>query len=321
MQATSNIPVTRLAPSPTGRMHAGNVFAALVTWLLARSQGGRVLLRIEDVDTGRARPRFAVQILDDLEWLGLTWDGPVVYQSQRTELYLDALERLDARGLLYPCFCTRADLHAADAPHAADGTVVYPGTCRDLTAEQVARKSAQHAPALRLKVPPAGDPAGIVTFHDQLQGDVECELAVSVGDYLVRRSDGLFAYQLAVVVDDLCQGVNLLVRGCDLLPSTPQQLYLRRLLRQAGMCADVVTEGPEAFYHLPLMVNPEGKRLSKRDGSCDMGTLRNTYRTPEALLGHLAHVTGIVPGPEQPLSAQQMLPLFSLEPLKCRWTV
>lgn len=310
-------PITRIAPSPTGRMHAGNVFAALMAWLIARREGGQVLLRIEDIDTGRARPAYTDLVLQDLEWLGLTWDGPVVYQSERTDLYLEALDLLDRRGLLYPCFCTRADLHAASAPHTVDETPVYPGTCRSLSAHQRGEAEKRHAPAWRLMVPPTGDAQGSITFHDHLQGRVDCDLGTAVGDFIVRRSDGLFAYQLAVAVDDLVQGVSLLVRGCDLLGSTPQQLYLRQLLADQGMGETVETSS----YHLPLLVDTDGRRLSKRDGSCDLQTLREVFRTPEALLGHIAHMTGIVDSPDQPLSLAEILARFSLEPLKLRWAI
>lgn len=318
-------------------MHAGNVFAALVSWLVAKREGGKVILRIEDLDPDRSRQEYADQIMDDLAWLGLEWDGPVFYQSQRTDIYEEALSLLENRGLIYPCYCTRADLHAANAPHETDGTAVYPGLCRNLTEAERAKKALTRNPALRLMVPAEGEAAGRIRFHDVLQGEVECELATSVGDFIVRRSDGAFAYQLAVVVDDLLQGVTLTVRGCDLLESTPQQLYLRRLLVDAGfgnapmtsaiVASEAVSPAPESqlrFCHVPLIVNAEGKRLSKRDHDCDMGYLRERFGTPDALFGHLARLTGVIVDEGDTgrhIALDELLDCFALDPLKLRWAL
>ena len=302
-------------------MHAGNVFAALVSWLLAKREGGKVILRIEDLDPDRSRRDYADQIMGDLAWLGLEWDDPVMYQSERTEIYTEALSLLEARGLIYPCYCTRADLHAASAPHGTDGTVVYPGLCRGLSDSERAERAKTRNPALRLMVPSEGEPEGTIRFHDMLQGEVECDLATSVGDFIVRRSDGAFAYQLAVVVDDLLQGVNLTVRGCDLLDSTPQQLYLRKLLVEDGFAKD---GDMLRFCHVPLIVNAEGKRLSKRDHDCDMGYMRERFKKPEALLGYLAHLTGVIVDEDDawsPISLDELLGRFTLEPLKLRWAL
>lgn len=308
---------TRIAPSPTGRMHAGNVFAALMAWLIARREDGQVLLRIEDLDTGRARPIYSDLILRDLEWLGLTWDGPVVYQSERNDLYAEALDLLDSEGLLYPCFCTRADLHTESAPHTADETPIYPGTCRTLSEEQREEAARRHAPAWRLMVPPAGTAQGTIVFQDRLQGLVECDLGTSIGDFIVRRSDGLFAYQLAVTVDDLVQDVGIIVRGCDLLKSTPQQLHLHRILADKGMGHNL----EPVCYHLPLMVDSGGRRLSKRDNDCDLQILRESYRTPEALLGHIAYRAGIIEGPDRPIPLDELLACFDIDALKMRWVI
>lgn len=318
---------TRIAPSPTGRMHAGNVFAALASWLIGRKSAGEVVLRIEDLDRGRSRPRFIDAIRSDLDWLGFDFDGETVYQSRRADIYRSALDVLDGQGLLYPCFCSRADLHAASAPHTADGDLVYPGTCRDLSAEeQSAHRAKGQAGALRLRVPDAGDPAGIVSFHDVLQGQVTCELGLACGDFIVRRSDGEFAYQLAVVVDDLLQDVNCIVRGYDLLPSTPPQLYLRHLLEESDFAACEEKAGitaPEAlsFYHVPLFVGADGRRLSKRNHDCGMDVLREAYGTPEALLGHIAHASGLIEGPETPMGLSEILERFDLDALKLRMAV
>ena len=279
----------RFAPSPSGRMHLGNLFCALLSYLSVKSRGGEWILRIEDLDTARCRPDYARQVEEDLRWLGLAWDeggsagGPVApyFQSERTALYEAALARLRGMGLVYPCFCTRAQLHAASAPHREDGLTVYPGTCRGLTPEDIARREAAgRKGALRLRVPEE-----TVTFTDGHLGEVTEYLPTDCGDFLLRRSDGLFAYQLAVVVDDAAMGVTEVVRGADLLSSTPRQLLLYELLGW---------EAPE-FYHFPLLLSPDGRRLSKRDGDLGLGALRERY-TPEEIIGKLAYLAGQNPG-------------------------
>ncbi len=302
--ATDERVLGRFAPSPSGRMHLGNVFSCLVAWLSARSQGGRIVLRIEDLDT-RCRQEWADALMRDLEWLGLTWDEGPFYQHERIELYEEALAKLTAAHLVYPCFCTRSELHAASAPHASDGTPVYAGTCRDLSAEEVAQRSRLRPPALRLKVPAVDDAANVVEFVDRVYG-AKCEtLATECGDFLVRRSDGVFAYQLAVVVDDARMGVTEVVRGCDLLGSTPRQMYLQNLLGY-----------PHPHYaHIPLLVAADGRRLSKRDRDCDTEGLRERFGTPERLLGWLACRAGIAPD-EKPRGAEELIPLFSWDTLR-----
>ena len=275
------MPVTgRFAPSPSGRIHLGNILCCLLAWLSARRQGGRIVLRIEDLDTARCPRRYADRMVEDLRWLGLTWDeGPETggpngpyYQSERTALYQAALEKLEEKGLVYPCFCTRAELHAASAPHREDGQTVYPGTCRSLTPEQAAERARRRAPALRLRVPE--EDWGVEDGH---MGVYRENLARDCGDFLLRRSDGMFAYQLAVVVDDAAMGVTEVVRGADLLSSTPRQLLLYRLL---GL------QEP-AFYHLPLLLDSDGRRLSKRNADAGLDTLGERYTAPE-ILGKLA---------------------------------
>lgn len=298
--------VGRFAPSPSGRMHLGNVFSCLCAWLSARSQGGSIVLRIEDLDDRCKRPELAAQLIDDLAWLGLEWDEGPYYQHDRLDLYESALRQLQDAGLTYPCFCTRAELHAASAPHASDGTPIYRGACRGLSAEEVARRSALRAPATRLRVPDIDDLAGdVIEFVDRTYG-AQCEaLATECGDFLVRRSDGVFAYQLAVVVDDAAMGVTEIVRGCDLLGSTPRQIYLQHLL---GL--------PTPHYaHIPLLMSPDGRRLSKRDRDLDLGELRARFGTPEALLGWLAGQTGIAPD-TTPRSAEQLVEHFSWDVIR-----
>ena len=294
--------VGRFAPSPSGRMHLGNVFSSLVAWLSAKSQGGRMVLRIEDLDD-RCRQEYADQIMRDYEWLDLTWDVGPIHQRDRTQVYEEALRSLTDRGLTYPCFCSRAELHAASAPHASDGTPIYAGACRNLSPAEVAERSRLRAPATRLRVPVVDNVTDdVIEFVDRAYG-AQCEaLATECGDFLVRRSDGVFAYQLAVVVDDAAMGVTEVVRGCDLLSSTPRQIYLQNLL---GL--------PHPTYaHVPLLMAPDGRRLSKRDHDCGMDGLRERFGTPEALLGWLAGKTGIAPDCE-PRSAEELAGIFSWE--------
>ena len=281
-------------------MHAGNVFAALMAWLGVRSAGGRMVLRIEDLDPRAHRPEATRQLLDDLRWLGLDWDEGPYYQSKRTEVYVEALRSLKERGLTYPCFCTRAELHAATAPHASDGTVLYAGTCRGLSPDEVARKEGTRAPATRLIVPREDDPAGTIAFYDLVYGPQREVLAHSCGDFLVRRSDGIMAYQLAVVVDDALMGITQVVRGNDLLGSTARHIYLQRLL---GYDQPV-------YAHVPLLVAPDGRRLSKRDKDLDLGEIRAHDAGPERLLGRLAATVGLAQDGEE-VTASQLVSRFS----------
>lgn len=274
--------VGRFAPSPSGRIHMGNLLCCLLAWLSARQKDGKVVLRIEDLDTARCKRPYALQMIDDLLWLGLDWDeGPGVggkdepyYQSERTALYEQALEKLRQKGLLYPCYCTRSELHAASAPHRSDGQVIYAGTCRGLSGEERAEKN--RPPAMRLMVPEKD-----WGFTDGHMGYYMEDLAKECGDFLLRRSDGMFAYQLAVVVDDAAMGVTEVVRGSDLLSSTPRQLYLYDLL---GL------QAPE-FIHFPLLLAPDGRRLSKRDADAGLDEARGKL-TAEEILGQLAYLGG-----------------------------
>lgn len=284
----------RFAPSPSGRMHLGNVFSALLAWLSVRSQGGELVLRIEDLDPERCRPEYAETLRDDLRWLGLDWDREQTPQSCRTEAYAEAFARLEAQGLVYPCYCTRGELHAASAPHASDGRVLYAGTCRHLT--EAERRAKAKAPAWRLVAPDRE-----YGFRDGLQGEFSENLARDCGDFIIRRADGVYAYQLAVVVDDAAGGITQVVRGMDLLDSTPRQLYLYELL---GLT-------PPAFFHVPLLTAPDGRRLSKRERDLDLGALRQTH-TPEELLGKLAFLAGIRERPE-PASAAELAEDFRWE--------
>ena len=286
----------RYAPSPSGRMHLGNLMCCLLAWLSAKSKGGQVLLRIEDLDTVRCPRVYADAIMDDLAWLGLAADGPTptVYQSERSEIYQQYYDILLKKGLVYPCFCSRSQLHAASAPHRSDGQVVYAGTCRGLSDAEVARRSLTRAPAFRVRVPDEE-----IAFTDGHLGRYAENLARDCGDFYLRRADGVFAYQLAVVVDDALMGVTEVVRGSDLLSSTPRQLWL---YRELGLTA------PQ-FYHLPLLLAPDGRRLSKRDGDQSLENLRARY-TPQEIIGKLAYVCGLqdIPAPASP---QELVPGFS----------
>lgn len=293
----------RFAPSPSGRMHLGNAFSALMAWLGARSRGGSVVMRVEDLDPRCQVPGRAEAIMDDLRWLGLDWDGDPVFQSRRGDAYNEALARLAGLGLTYPCFCTRAELHAASAPHASDGTYVYAGTCRGLSAEEVARRSAVRAPAVRLAVPDADDPAGAVEVDDLVAGRHREVLARECGDFLVRRSDGVTAYQLAVVVDDAAMGVTQVVRGRDLLSSSPRQIWLQEKL---GL------PHPE-YGHLPLLLAPDGRRLAKRDRDLELGRLQVQYTAPQ-LVGRLACAANLIDRP-QAITPRELLPLFAWDKL------
>lgn len=298
----------RYAPSPTGTLHLGNLRTALLAWLFARSAGGAFVLRVEDLDHPRVRPGSASRMLADLRWLGLDWDeGPDVggplgpyTQSVRQALYAGALARLRERGLLYPCYCTRAELHApshiASAPHGGDDVPPYPGTCRNLS-ERERRKREQEGrrPALRFRVPD-----GDIAFDDVIAGP-KCErVAATVGDFVVRRSDGIVAYQLAVVVDDALMGITQVVRGADLLTSTARQLALFDALGYRR---------PRLFAHVPLALDTTGARMAKRDASAGIVEARKRGKDSPIVLGALAASAGIWPHGE-PATPDQLVAAF-----------
>lgn len=295
----------RFAPSPSGRMHLGNAWSSLLAWLSVRSQGGTMVLRLEDLDRARCKPAFCAGVEEDLRWLGLDWDegglggGALYRQSLRDEAYRAALEQLAAKDLLYPCFCTRGQLHAASAPHRSDGDVIYPGTCRDLTDEERAERAKMRKPAVRIRVPDEE-----IGFVDRLQGAYSENLAQMCGDFILRRSDGVFAYQLAVVVDDAAMGVTEVVRGQDLLTSTPRQIYLQRLL---GF-------DTPSYCHVPLLCAADGRRLSKREADLTLQALRKNGVAPETIVGRLAHAAGLIDRPE-PITPRELVPLYAVEKL------
>lgn len=306
--------VGRFAPSPTGEMHLGNVLAALLSWLSARQQGGLWRLRIEDLDPQRSRQEYADRLMRDLEWLGLPWDGEVVYQSQRTEVYAQYLSRIAAMRdaqtglpLIYPCTCTRNEILAAQAPHESDGRVVYPGTCRPRSAtglHQVPLSSPHSTlfvgiPELRRAATRIIVPDAEIEYDDCVYGHQSVNLATHCGDFILRRSDGVFAYQLAVVVDDAEMGVTEIVRGRDLLLSAAQQQYLRGIL---GFTQP-------AYCHHPLLINAQGQRLCKRDQALAVSAMR-AHSSAEQIIGNLAYTIGLTPTPE-PVTPEQLLPDFT----------
>lgn len=302
-----NTHIGRYAPSPTGRMHLGNVFTALLSWLSTRSKNGKWVLRIEDLDPQRSKTEYTAMIEDDLQWLGLDWDeggtansgnnGPY-NQSARNHIYQSFLEQIYNKRLLYPCSCRRSDILATQAPHQSDGRIVYAGTCRPATEPPF--------PVFPLK----GNTVRVWTpdeemhFTDIICGEQNGNLAVNCGDFILRRADGAWAYQLAVVVDDAMMEITEVVRGNDLLLSTFQQLYLYKLL---GLTAP-------KFAHIPLICNANGQRLSKRDNSLSMETLRREYK-PERIIGHLAHLCGLTESAYM-ISAQNLIEIFDWRKIK-----
>ena len=273
----------RFAPSPTGPLHVGNLRTALLAWLFARSAGARFLVRVEDLDRSRVRPGIEEAQLDDLRAIGLGWDGPVVRQSERTALYEEAIARLDSEGLIYPCYCTRKEIRAAaSAPHGISAADRYPGTCRELTkAERAEKEAAGRPPALRVRT--EGES---ISFEDVALGHQE----YGTDDFVVRRNDGAPAYQLAVVVDDADQGVGEVVRGADLVDSTPRQILLYRLL---GL--------PTPQYaHVPLVLGPDGQRLAKRHGAVTLADRATMGEGPEDVLAWMARSLDLAEPGEKP---------------------
>ena len=297
----------RFAPSPTGRMHLGNIYTAVLSCYHARRKGGRWILRSEDLDPQRSRPDYADILIDDLQWLGLEWDGEPQYQSRRHDIYAEALGQLSALGLVYPCRCTRADIMATQAPHQSDGHIVYAGTCRP---NAPVYDAAYLAETLRMMVPPYPDficktkkantdfasTSSTIGFDDMIHGHVDVNLAETCGDFVLRRRDGAWAYQLAVAVDDALMGVTQVVRGEDLLLSTAVQRYIQGLL-------DLPM--PTEYIHLPLLCNQAGQRLSKRDGAMAMDRLRVQY-TPRQIIEMICLRAGL--GTEEVMSVIQRKP-------------
>lgn len=288
--------VGRFAPTPSGRMHLGNLYCALMAWLSARKKGGAFVLRIEDLDAGRCNfDEKRRLIFDDLHWLGIDWDygeEASLWQSNRTAVYEQWFDKLRSRVECYPCYCSRAELHAASAPHLSDGQPIYSGRCyRAYKAGE--QPAVGRRPALRVHLPNER-----IDFVDGVMGQYSEYLPDECGDFILRRSDGVFAYQFAVVLDDALSGVTEVVRGADLISSTARQIWL---YRQLGF------EEP-TFYHIPLMTDGAGNRLAKREGALDAGTLRSRFDA-EAVVGAIAYAAGQIDRNE-PLSAKELLAHF-----------
>ncbi len=296
--------VSRLAPSPTGFLHLGNAWSFLWSWLWAKSQGGSVVLRMEDIDPDRSRPEYAKAIENDLHWLGLSWDGPTLMQSSRHSNHLDVIATLDKGGHIYPCYCTRKELRSlAAAPHVDDMGAPYLGTCSNLSMaerEQKERKEGRRA-ALRVRCEHVKN----IEFVDEICGLQKFDLQQCGGDFALRRSDGVIAYQLAVVVDDAKQGVTHILRGVDILSSTPRQIFLCNLL---GF--DV-----PHYAHVPLLLDEQGERLAKRHKSMTLGSLRENGVQAEQILGLLAYLAGLRDA-ISPVHLEQLMIDFSLD--KCK---
>jgi glutamyl-tRNA synthetase len=288
--------VGRLAPSPTGAQHVGNARTYLIAWLAARSRNGRVVLRIEDIDSPRVKPGAAQQALDDLRWLGLDWDDGPFVQTERLVRYENVFREFRQQELVYPCTCTRTDIeNAASAPHLEHEGPAYPGTCAVRRAAD-AEKLGDRPFAWRFRV--TDSPA----FVDGFRGEVKIDIRQIGGDFVVWKSSGTPAYQLAVVVDDAEMGITEVIRGDDLIPSTPRQILLYRAMNRK----------PPRFTHVPLVVGPDGRRLAKRHGDTRLSTLRAAGVKPEALVGLLAWSCGWLPKPE-PIAARDLAPQFRLE--------
>ena len=291
--------VGRFAPTPSGRLHLGNLLCCLIAYLSARSQGGRFLLLIEDLDVPRCPRRLSEQCIEDLRFLGFNWDEAPLYQSERTEIYQKTFDELARMGLVYPCFCTRAQLHAAIAPNLGDHEPVYSRACASLTADEIAARKKTRIPAMRMRVPDE-----VISFVDGHFGAVSENLETGSGDYIVRRSDGLFGYQLAVVIDDALSGVSEIVRGRDILFSTPRQIHLQHTL---GF------ETP-SYFHIPLLMDANGRRLAKRDRDLDLTALSRSM-TPERILGMLAYSAGIIPE-NRPMGLEALTRIFDWKNVK-----
>lgn len=360
----------RFAPTPSGRMHIGNVYAMLGAWLSARKSGDSIRLRIEDIDEPRVVPGAAETMMHDLDWLGLDWDGKPVFQSARHTLYQEALDLLgnlsideisdkvstisidsdnsDSYGtaasdainspgmtpLIYPCFCSRADIRAASAPQEGDRFTVYPGTCRHHIANDPQHVKQRLAKGDRHSLRIATDDTTI-SFHDEVFGSQHYNLAQDIGDTIVRRSDGIYSYQLAVTVDDLDMGITDIVRGRDLLRSNALQIYIRKALIAAGFqpsepvqsakssqSTNTVdsTDATISYAHLPLIDNAAGQRLAKRERSLDLGILTAHGATAQQIIGYCAWLLGLQGDPEhtkpQPMSATEALGEFSWDAVR-----
>lgn len=292
--------IGRFAPTPSGFMHVGNLLCAMVAYLSAKSKGGKFIIRIEDLDAMRCPKARAMDILALLGAMGMTSDEPILWQSERTAAYKAAEDILRSRTEIYPCFCSRAELHAPDITRLPDGGILYPKTCKNLSEIERAEMKKHTNPALRISVPNE-----VIAFTDGICGEQSQNLAGECGDFILRRSDGVYAYQLAVVVDDGESGVTEVARGMDLLYDTPRQIYLQRLL---GLPT------PQ-YYHIPLVCDGTGRKLSKSEGDSAQRLFKK--HTPEQIIGELAFAAGITDEP-RPTDLKSLIPLFSVDKINRR---
>lgn len=292
--------VGRFAPTPSGKMHLGNIFCAMIAYLSAKKNGGEFLLRIEDLDAARCPKENAAAVIRDLETFGFEFDGEIIYQSRRTDVYKEFENRLAKLGLVYPCFCSRAELHASEAPHIGDGVYVYDGRCSLLSEEERREKAKKKKPCLRVRVPDSE-----TVFEDKFKGRYAQNIKKECGDFIIRRSDGVYAYQLAVVADDALSGVSEVVRGEDLISSAPRQLWL---------CEVLGLEKP-AYAHIPLVTGAGGRRLSKREGDGDTLAEVMSRKSPKEITGELAFASGLIDKYE-PVSLAELVPLFDFDKIK-----
>jgi glutamyl-tRNA synthetase len=294
--------ITRLAPSPTGALHLGNARTFLINWILARQNGWRIILRIEDIDGPRIKAGADKQAIEDLRWLGIDWDEGPIYQLPRIPIYRAAIEQLIESKQAYPCVCSRKEVElAASAPHAEDGAAIYPGTCRNkYSSIEQARTESAKEPAIRFRVPDL-----LMKWDDLFGGSMMMNPAKELGDFVIAKADGTPSYQLAVVVDDAAMGVTQVVRGDDLLDSTPRQLLLYAAL---GMSEEV-----PLYFHLPLIVGEDGRRLAKRHGDTRLSHYRESGVSPQRILALMAKWCGM--GECKRIELRDLLDRFDLDRL------
>lgn len=311
----------RLAPSPSGEIHLGNAFTYTLAWCAAKKMHGRVLFRMEDIDERCRRIDLKNQVIQDMEWLGLDWDGEITYQSNRTHIYDEIFHEIAKKDLVYPCFCSRADLHAASAPHKTDGMYVYSGKCKNLCESEIAEKAKSKNPSYRIKVPDVN-----ISIADAVCGQYSQNLRTDCGDFVIRRSDNVPAYQFAVSVDDYLQGINQIVRGNDLLSSTPRQVFLRDVINSvttkniAYYTDSKSLEGLAnslQFAHVPLLTDETGRRLAKRDKDLTIKALRESGVCAKDIIGYFAYILKFVYAPEQ-MSLDEFLNMFDLDKIENR---
>lgn len=313
--------VGRLAPSPSGEMHLGNAFTYVLAWCAAKKHGGRVLFRMEDIDERCKREDLKAQVIDDMRWLGLTWDGEITYQSDRTHIYNEIFHEIEKNDLVYPCFCSRADLHTASAPHKTDGTYVYSGKCKNLASFEIAEKAKSKNPSYRIKVPDVA-----ISITDEICEQYSQNLRTECGDFVIRRSDNVPAYQFAVSVDDYLQGINQIVRGNDLLSSTPRQMFLRDVINSVttknvayytdSKSLDGLAKSLQ-FAHVPLLTDESGRRLAKRDKDLTIKALRECGICVKDIIGYFAHILKFINAPRQ-MSLEEFLIMFDLDKIENR---